>query len=133
MLGWTDQEGGEAVADAYAASLENVSSRASDGAILKGWLFSPQDYHGRAVLLVHAGLGNRRDMLGHAKWLVLGLIVPSIDQRAAAHPADVSHGASTNRRIFPRGPRGCATGHTPVRYSGVGSRVGAPRCCRASH
>src|SRR5215470_15161220 len=70
ILRWTDQERGEAVADAYSASLENVSIRASDGAILKGWLFSPQDYHGRAVLLVHAGLGNRRDMLGHAKWLL---------------------------------------------------------------
>src|SRR5262245_55965237 len=70
LLRWTDQERGQAVADAYGASLVNVSVRASDGATLKGWFFAPQDYHGRAVLLVHAGVGNRREMLGRAKWLL---------------------------------------------------------------
>jgi alpha/beta superfamily hydrolase len=70
ILRWTDQERGEAVAEAYGASLENVSIRASAGAILKGWLFAPQDYHGRAVLLVHAGVGNRKEMLGPAEWLL---------------------------------------------------------------
>src|SRR5258708_10159413 len=64
ILRFADQERGEAVAGAYGASLENVSIRASDGATLKGWLFTPQNYHGRAVLLVHAGLGNRRDCWG---------------------------------------------------------------------
>jgi len=82
ILRWTDQERGEAVAEAYGASLENVSIRGSDGAILKGWLFTPRDYHGRAVLLVHAGLGNRRDMLGRAEWLLeRGYACLLIDQR----------------------------------------------------
>ena len=82
ILRWTDQERGQGVADAYGASLENVSIRASDGATLKGWLFTPQDDHGRAVLLVHAGLGNRRDMLGHAKWLLTrGYTCLLVDQR----------------------------------------------------
>jgi len=82
VLRWTDQERGAAVAEAYGASLENVSIRASDGATLKGWLFTPQDYHGRAVLLVHPGMGNRRDMVGHARWLLTrGYACLLIDQR----------------------------------------------------
>jgi len=82
ILRWTDQERGQGVADAYGASLENVSIRASDGATLKGWLFTPQDDHGHAVLLVHGGLGSRRDMLGHAKWLLTrGYTCLLVDQR----------------------------------------------------
>jgi alpha-beta hydrolase superfamily lysophospholipase len=82
ILRWTDQERGQAVAAAYGASLENVSIRASDGAALRGWLFTPQDYRGNAVLLVHAGLGNRRDMLGHARCLLTrGYACLLIDQR----------------------------------------------------
>ena len=82
ILRWTDRERGQAVAGAYGASLENVSIRASDGATLKGWLFSPQNHHRPAVLLVHAGLGNRRDMLGHAKWLLArGYTCLLVDQR----------------------------------------------------
>jgi alpha-beta hydrolase superfamily lysophospholipase len=102
VLRWTDQERGEAVAEAYGASLENVSIRASDGANLKGWLFTPQDYHGRAVLLVHGGLGNRRDMLSHAEWLLTrGYACLLVDQRGCGtsggrvswgvnEPADIS-------------------------------------------
>ena len=82
ILRWTDQERGQGVADAYGATLENVSIRALDGATLKGWLVTPQDDRGRAVLLVHAGLGNRRDMLGHAKWLLTrGYKCLLVDQR----------------------------------------------------
>jgi pimeloyl-ACP methyl ester carboxylesterase len=78
----TDQGLGEAVAEACGASLENVWIRASDGALLKGWLFAPRDYRDRAVLLVHAGLGNRRDMLGHAKGLLTrGYTCLLVDQR----------------------------------------------------
>jgi len=82
ILRWTDQERGQGVADAYGASLENVSIRASDETILKGWLFTPKNYHSRAVLLVHAGLGNRRDMLGRAEWLLeKGYACLLVDQR----------------------------------------------------
>jgi pimeloyl-ACP methyl ester carboxylesterase len=82
ILRWTDQARGQAVADAYGASLDNVSIHSSDGATLKGWLFSPENYNGQAVLLVHAGLGNRRDMLGHARWLLRrGYTCLLIDQR----------------------------------------------------
>lgn len=82
LLRWTDQDRGNAVAEAYNASLENVSLRASDGANLKAWLFTPQAWQGRAVLLVHAGLGNRREMLGRAKWLLArGYACLLIDQR----------------------------------------------------
>lgn len=102
ILRWTDQERGQTVADAYGATLENVSIHASDSATLKGWLFTPQDHHNRAVLLVPAGLGNRRDMLGHAKWLLAkGYVCLLIDQRGCGtsggriswgvkEPADIS-------------------------------------------
>ena len=53
-----------------------------DGAALKGWLFTPQDYRGRAVLLVYGGLGNRPDMLGRARWLLTrGYMCLLVDQR----------------------------------------------------
>jgi uncharacterized protein len=82
ILRSTNQERGRAVADACGASLENVSIRASDGAILKGWLFTPQNYYHRAVLLVHAGVGNRHEMLGPAKWLLeKGYACLLVDQR----------------------------------------------------
>jgi pimeloyl-ACP methyl ester carboxylesterase len=82
VLRWTDQERAEAVAAAYGASWENVSIRASDSAILKGWLFTPQNDHGRAVLLVHAGVGNRHEMLGPAEWLLeRGYTCLLVDQR----------------------------------------------------
>jgi pimeloyl-ACP methyl ester carboxylesterase len=69
-------------AAAYGASLEDTSIRARDGAILKGWLFTPKNYQGRAALLVHSGLGNRREMLGHAEWLLeRGYACLLIDQR----------------------------------------------------
>src|SRR5262249_9752252 len=79
---WTDPSRAEAVASAHRASWENASMYASDGVVLKGWLFRPQSYRGRAVLLVHAGLGNRHDMLGGAEWLLeRGYACLLIDQR----------------------------------------------------
>jgi len=77
-----DPRRAEAVASAYGASWENVSIRASDGVILKGWLFTPRSNQGRAVLLVHAGLGDRQDMLGRAEWLLdSGYTCLLVDQR----------------------------------------------------
>lgn len=80
LLRRTDPERGQAVADANNASLKNVSIRASDGAILRGWLFTPQNC--RAVLLVHSGVGNRHEMLGPAEWLLeRGYACLLVDQR----------------------------------------------------
>jgi len=82
ILRWTDQGRAEAVASAHDASCENVWIRAADGVTLRGWLFTPQNHQGRAVLLVHAGLGNRRDMLGRAAWLLdSGYACLLVDQR----------------------------------------------------
>jgi len=72
----------EGVASAHAAAWENVSIRAADGVNLRGWLFTPQSAQGRAVLLVHGGLGSRQDMLGRAEWLLdRGYTCLLIDQR----------------------------------------------------
>jgi pimeloyl-ACP methyl ester carboxylesterase len=82
ILRRTDQGRAEAVASEHGASWENVSIRASDGVILKGWLFTPQNHQGRAALLVHAGLGNRHDMLSRAEWLLdSGYTCLLVDQR----------------------------------------------------
>jgi hypothetical protein len=42
ILRWTDHERAETAATEHAASYENVSIRASDGVVLKGWLFTPK-------------------------------------------------------------------------------------------
>ena len=82
ILRWSDQDRAETVASEYGASWENVSIRASDGVILRGWLFTPPNPQGRAVLLVHAGLGNRHDMLSRAELLLdRGYTCLLVDQR----------------------------------------------------
>src|SRR5262245_332996 len=82
ILRRTDRGRAEAVASAHGASWENVSIRASDGVLLRGWLFTPQNRRGRAVLLVHAGVGNRHEMLGRAEWLLeRGYACLLVDQR----------------------------------------------------
>jgi alpha/beta superfamily hydrolase len=82
VLRWTDQSRAEAVTSEHHASWENVSIRAPDGVVLRGWLFTPQNPRGRAVVLVHAGLGNRHDMLGRAALLLdKGYTCLLVDQR----------------------------------------------------
>jgi uncharacterized protein len=77
-----DQQRAQGVASAYNASLADVSVRAPDGVTLRGWLLNPPNYNGRAVLLVHAGAGNRREMLGRAEWLLeRGYACLLVDQR----------------------------------------------------
>jgi dipeptidyl aminopeptidase/acylaminoacyl peptidase len=102
ILRRTDQDRAEAVANAHGAAWEYVSIRASDGVILKGWLFTPRNNKGRAVLLVHAGVGNRHEMLGRAEWLLgRGYTCLLVDQRGCGtsggriswgvkEPADIS-------------------------------------------
>jgi pimeloyl-ACP methyl ester carboxylesterase len=106
ILRRSDQERARALADAYGASWASVSIHASDGPILRGWLFSPQNYHDRAVLLVHSGVGNRHEMLGPAGWLLeKGYACLLVDQRGCGtsggriswgvkEPADIAAWAS---------------------------------------
>lgn len=62
--------------------MENISIHASDGPILKGWLFTPRNFQNRAVLLVHSGVGNRHEMLSPAGWLLeKGYACLLVDQR----------------------------------------------------
>jgi alpha-beta hydrolase superfamily lysophospholipase len=126
-LRWTDKDRAEGVASEYGASWENVSIRATDGVILRGWLFTPQNPRGRSALLVHAGLGNRHDMLGRAQLLLgKGYTCLLIDQRGcgtsggqvswgANEPGDVSRWAAwlrdrTHNAVFGCGvSRGATT------------------------
>jgi dipeptidyl aminopeptidase/acylaminoacyl peptidase len=50
----------------YQASLQDVSIRATDGVVLKGWYIRPRDYNGSAVLLSHGITDNREGVLGYA-------------------------------------------------------------------
>jgi hypothetical protein len=104
ILRFTDQDRAEAVAGEYAASWENVSIRASDGIVLRDWLFTPQNPQGRAVLLVHAVLGNRHDMLGRRNscWTE-DIRVFLLTNEAAAHPVGRFRGVSTSREILQGG------------------------------
>ena len=56
ILRRVDPNRAEGIANSHNSAWENVSIRASDGVILRGWLFTPHTHHDRAVLLVHAGL-----------------------------------------------------------------------------
>lgn len=106
LLRRSDPSRAEAVASAFDASWENVSIRAWDGVILRGWLFTPQSHQDRAVLLVHGGLGNRQDMLSRAEWLLdRGYTCLLVDQRGcgtsggriswgAKEPGDIAAWAS---------------------------------------
>lgn len=96
-----DQSRAEGVANAYGAALDNVSMRTADGVTLKGWLFTPQNYQGRTVLMVHGGVGNRREMLGRAEWLLeKGYACLLIDQRGCGTSGGrVSWGVNEPRDI----------------------------------
>jgi alpha-beta hydrolase superfamily lysophospholipase len=79
----------EIVATHYAA-LENVSVRAADGVVLRGWLFTPRKDRGRVTLLVHGGTGNRRGMLERSEWLMEdGYACLLIDQRGCGESGGV--------------------------------------------
>jgi pimeloyl-ACP methyl ester carboxylesterase len=82
FLRHADPERAAAVAETHQATWENASLRAADGVTVRGWLFTPDRPNHRAVLLVHAGVGNRREMLARAGWLLdNGYSCLLIDQR----------------------------------------------------
>lgn len=51
----------------YQAQVQDVSIRAADGVVLKGWYIRPHEYNGKAVLLSHGITDNREGVLGYAR------------------------------------------------------------------
>jgi len=77
-----DPERALAFAGQNDASLDNVSLRASDGVLLSGCLFTPHVSRGRAVLIVHGGVGDHQQMMSRASWLLeRGYTCLLVDQR----------------------------------------------------
>jgi uncharacterized protein len=64
----------DALATSVAASTDadwrEVHLRASDGAVLNAWLFTPREPNGDAVILLHGVADTRQGMLGHARLLL---------------------------------------------------------------
>jgi dipeptidyl aminopeptidase/acylaminoacyl peptidase len=63
------QEAG-AVAQPTGAAWTEASVTASDGAVLRGWLFRPPQPNGAAVILLHGVSDTRRGVLGPAQFLL---------------------------------------------------------------
>jgi len=72
----------------YHAELEDVSIRAEDGAVLKGWYIHPQEFNGNAVILLHGITDNREGVAGYGKlFLDRGYAVLLPDARAHGESA----------------------------------------------
>ncbi|MDR3698698.1 MAG: alpha/beta fold hydrolase [Candidatus Sulfopaludibacter sp.] len=77
----------QAVADAARAGWQAAEVTASDGVVLRGWLFTPYAANGAAVILLHGVGDTRKGVLNHAKYLLqAGFAVLAPDSRG--------HGAS---------------------------------------
>lgn len=59
-----------AVRENFHAALQDVSIRAADGAVLKGWYVHPRDYNGNAVVLLHGITDNREGVAGYGQLLL---------------------------------------------------------------
>lgn len=71
------------VKEKYGAELENISIKADDGAVLKGWYVQPQKFNGNAVVLLHGITDNREGVAGYGKiFLDRGYAVLLPDARA---------------------------------------------------
>lgn len=71
------------VKEKYGAELENVSIKADDGAVLKGWYVQPQKFSGSAVVLLHGITDNREGVAGYGRiFLDRGYAVLLPDARA---------------------------------------------------
>jgi fermentation-respiration switch protein FrsA (DUF1100 family) len=82
-------DAGEArrIAEGAKASWEAVSVAAADGAVMRGWVFTPTVANGAAVIVLHGVGDTRAGVLGHAQYLLAaGYTVVTPDSRG--------HGAS---------------------------------------
>ncbi|HVG91534.1 MAG TPA: alpha/beta fold hydrolase [Alphaproteobacteria bacterium] len=59
-----------AVRDDFQAALQDVSIRASDGVVLKGWYVHPRVYNGNTVVLLHGITDNREGVAGYGQLLL---------------------------------------------------------------
>jgi uncharacterized protein len=67
----------------YHTRLQNVTIRADDGVLLKGWYIHPSHFNGRAVILLHGITDNRLGVLGYGElFLDHGYAVLLPDARA---------------------------------------------------
>lgn len=71
------------LAHATAATWKDVSLAATDGALMSAWLFTPRSPNGRAAVLLHGVVDNRRGVLAQA-WILVenGYAVLTPDSRA---------------------------------------------------
>jgi len=76
------RQSAEPIAARFRATLTDVSISASDGSRLRGWLASPANANGDAVILLHGVGDNRQGMFGFAElFLSKGFAVLLPDSR----------------------------------------------------
>jgi hypothetical protein len=122
-----DNSVAQAMADVTHADWDAAEVRASDGAILRGWLFTPHDANGSAVILLHGVGDTRRGVLNHANYLLgAGFTVLAPDSRGhGASGGDyISYGVKEAGDVHTWGDWLLA--HRPVqRLYGMGESMGA--------
>ena len=117
------------LADATAAGddWQNAQVTASDGAVLRGWLFTPQRPNGAAVILLHGVGDTRAGVLGHAAYLLrAGYTVLTPDSRGhgASGGECISYGVKEADDVHRWADWLCA--NRPVlRLYGMGESMGA--------
>jgi pimeloyl-ACP methyl ester carboxylesterase len=78
-----DRAAAQELARSLEATLETIAIDAADGASLQGWLFTPREPNGHAVVLLHGVASNRAAMLSSVRlFLERGYRALAIDARA---------------------------------------------------
>ncbi|HEU4415584.1 MAG TPA: alpha/beta fold hydrolase [Candidatus Angelobacter sp.] len=58
------------VRNRFHAELQDVSIRAADGTVLKGWYVRPEEFNGNAAILLHGITDNREGVAGYGRLLL---------------------------------------------------------------
>jgi predicted alpha/beta-fold hydrolase len=90
-----EEQSARALADRQGALLQDVALTTRDGAILRAWLFHPEQANGTAVILLHGLSDNRMGMIGYAEFLLRHLftiLMPDARAHGASGGAIATYG-----------------------------------------
>jgi fermentation-respiration switch protein FrsA (DUF1100 family) len=117
----------QSVANSTRAGWQAAEVTATDGVVLRGWLFTPRTANGSAVILLHGVGDTRRGVLNHANYLLnAGFTVLAPDSRGhgASEGAYISYGVKEAGDVHAWG--NWLFANTPIqRLYGMGESMGA--------
>src|SRR5258708_19985535 len=96
------------VQEHYQAQVQDVSIRAADGVVLKGWYIRPHEYNGNVVLLSHGITDNREGVLGYARIFMdhgYAVLLPDTRDHGESGGGVALYGVKRAHHISPVGPR----------------------------